>query len=649
MTIGQFKIRTRLAVVLGLFVIFMFLFILLGISSLGQINDQMEKIVKINSTKIWYANMIQDSLHTMDKSVLTIISTKDEVARSFEKVKILTARSTYGGALEKLETLEKNKKGKELLQRLKDILAVEEKNNESTLEKTLDGRSEQAITFYMQTQRPYALNLQQICAELVAYEKQQSDLHYQESVRIYNKTRNSFLFIGALATLSGLLIAIFFARSITRPLAEGVRIANRLAEGDFTVPIEVQAGDETGQLLLALKNMAEKLKQVQSLEQQLLQSQKLENVGRLAGGIAHDFNNLLTVIGGFSELTLRKMNGNESLKNNIREIQKAAERAGNLTRQLLAFSRRQIMEMKNVDLNLLLKDLEKMLARLINEDIEFNLIMAQDLGTVMVDPGQIEQVIVNLVVNAKDAMPSGGRLTIETANCELDETFCQNHVGSVSGPYVRLSVSDTGIGMTPEVKKKVFEPFFTTKEMGKGTGLGLSMVYGIVKQSGGHVWVYSEEGYGTTCKIYLPRQETQADPVLRQEEVVQLARRTETVLLVEDEPSVRSLSASVLRDQGYQVLEAGNGLEALHLAREKEVNRINLLLTDVIMPKMSGRELADTLIGLHPEMKVLFTSGYTDDVIAHHGVLEPDTAFLQKPFTPISLARKVQEVFEPQG
>ena len=271
---------------------------------------------------------------------------------------------------------------------------------------------------------------------------------------------------------------------------------------------------------------------MKSLEQQLVQAQKLENVGRLAGGIAHDFNNLLTVIGGFSDLALRKVNGNESLKHNILEIQKASERAGNLTRQLLAFSRRQVLEMKIVDLNLLLKDLEKMLGRVIRENIEIKIIPATDLGKVWVDPGQMEQVILNLVVNARDAMPSGGRFIIETTNAEVDEFFCQNHLGAVPGQYVRLTVSDTGIGMSAEIKEQAFEPFFTTKEKGKGTGLGLSTVYGIVKQSGGYIWVDSEEGCGTSFNIYFPRREGQADALTLTEETRALQLRNETILLV---------------------------------------------------------------------------------------------------------------------
>jgi CheY-like chemotaxis protein len=270
--------------------------------------------------------------------------------------------------------------------------------------------------------------------------------------------------------------------------------------------------------------------------------------------------------------------------------------------------------------------------------------MAADLGKVKIDPGQIEQAIVNLVVNARDAMPSGGYLTIEIANVDLDESYCYTHLGATPGPHVLLSVSDTGMGMAPEVKERLFEPFFTTKEKGKGTGLGLSMVYGIVKQNGGHIWIYSEVGHGTTCKIYLPRVEAQTAPVMYQDELTPLPRGAETIFLVEDEPSVRNLAAISLRGQGYTVLEAQDGIEALRVAEKEGINCIGLLLTDVVMPRMGGKELADKLKSVRPELRVLFTSGYTDDAIVHHGVLDAGIAFLPKPFTRASLARKVREV-----
>jgi PAS domain S-box-containing protein len=386
--------------------------------------------------------------------------------------------------------------------------------------------------------------------------------------------------------------------------------------------------------------------EMRGLEEQFRQSQKMEAVGRLGGGIAHDFNNLLTIIKGYSQLSLLDLKENDPLWGNIQEIQKATQRATDLTRQLLAFSRRQILDLKVLDLNTLLKDLDKMLRRIIGEDIELTTLLAENLGRVKIDPGQFEQMILNLAVNARDAIPSGGKLTIETANVVLDEEYARTHVSVTPGPYVRLSVSDTGVGIPLEVKEKVFEPFFTTKEKGKGTGLGLSTVYGIVKQSGGNIWVYSEPAYGTTFKIYLPRVEEDLDTLYGQDETDFLPRGSETVLLVEDEPSVRDLAHRLLSQQGYRVLEATDGKEALHVVQEHIGEKIHLLLTDVVMPQMGGKELADQLKLLRPDIKVLYTSGYTDDAIVHHGVLEPGTHFLQKPFSPKTLSHKMREVLD---
>ncbi len=383
-----------------------------------------------------------------------------------------------------------------------------------------------------------------------------------------------------------------------------------------------------------------------SLQEQLRQSQKMEAIGQLAGGIAHDFNNLLTVIKGYSQLSLLDLKENDPLCGNIQEIEKATRRATDLTRQLLAFSRRQILDLKVLDLNVLLKDLEKMLRRIIGEDIQLVTLLSEDLGKVKIDPGQIEQVIFNLAVNAKDAMPSGGKLTIETANVELDEEYAHAHVSVAPGRYLRLSISDTGIGMTQEVKERVFEPFFTTKEKGKGTGLGLSMVYGIVKQSNGNVWVYSEPGRGTTFKIYLPRTEEKADSLHGQEKTGFFPTGSETILLVEDDELVRDLANRLLKQLGYKVLEATNGQEALGVVKEHDGETIHLLLTDIVMPQMGGKDLADWLKISRPNVKVLYTSGYADNAIVHHGVLDPGTHFVQKPFSLKTLSHKVREVLD---
>jgi PAS domain S-box-containing protein len=383
---------------------------------------------------------------------------------------------------------------------------------------------------------------------------------------------------------------------------------------------------------------------IASLQEQLMQSQKMEAIGRLAGGIAHDFNNLLTVIQGHAQLSLLGVKEGGRLRENIEEIQRASERAEALTRQLLAFSRRQIMEMQVLDLNQVLQRLDKMLRRVIGEDIELMTFLSEPTGKVKADPGQIEQVIMNIAVNARDAMPNGGKLLIETANVELDEEYARAHIAVNPGRYVMISLSDTGTGMTQEVKEQIFEPFFTSKERGKGTGLGLSTVYGIVKQSGGSIWIYSELGKGTTVKIYLPQVD---EPLgeLKEDVFREIPCGSETILIVEDEETVRKLTVRVLERQGYKLLEASDGNEALLLCEEFK-DSIHLILTDVVMPGMSGRKLVDFLKEICPEIKALYMSGYTDNAIVHHGMLEEGIEFIQKPFTMEKLAGKVREVLD---
>lgn len=381
------------------------------------------------------------------------------------------------------------------------------------------------------------------------------------------------------------------------------------------------------------------------LEAQLLQAQRMESIGRLAGGVAHDFNNVLTVISGYTELALTELPPDHPIAADLNEIRKGAARATDLTRQLLAFARKQIIEPRILSLNDLIIDMDRMLRRLIGEDIELVTLPAPDLWSVKVDLGQIEQVLVNLAVNARDAMPEGGRLTIETQNVMLDAGYTQRHANVVPGSYVMLAVSDTGTGMSSELQAHAFEPFFTTKEVGKGTGLGLATCYGIIKQHGGNIWVYSEEGQGTTFKIYLPQADAPAEDLVRLNPAATLPRGRETVLVVEDEDAVRGIATRVLRDQGYTVLEATRGIDALQLAQSHD-GGIQLLLTDVVMPHMSGKVLAKQLVHIYPHVKVLFMSGYTDNAIVHHGQLDAGIAFLQKPFTPDTLAHKVREVLD---
>ncbi len=381
-----------------------------------------------------------------------------------------------------------------------------------------------------------------------------------------------------------------------------------------------------------------------SLERQLLQAQKMEAVGRLAGGIAHDFNNVLTGIFGYVGLLLEGLPTLSPLRPDLEEIRSAAERAAALTRQLLAFSRKQVLQTRVLDLNELLTDLDRLLRRLLGEDIDIVTKLDPALGAVRADAGQLEQVVVNLAVNARDAMPGGGRLTIETRNAELDEDYVRGHGPVRPGSYVMFALSDTGTGMSPETMSHLFEPFFTTKEAGKGTGLGLATVYGIVKQSGGYVWCYSEPGLGTTFKVYLPRVD---EPVDRRPARVAASptRGSETVLVVEDETALRTLTRRVLERHGYTVLDAASAEAAATLAQGYAAP-IHLLLADVVLPGGSSRELADALLMQRPQLKVLFMSGYTEDAIVHRGVLAANTPFINKPFSADGLVAKVREVLD---
>ena len=393
------------------------------------------------------------------------------------------------------------------------------------------------------------------------------------------------------------------------------------------------------------KEKAEALEALRQSQEQLLQSQKLEAVGQLAGGVAHDFNNLLTVIGGYSALLLRVSGMNEADREKVEEVGKAAQRATSLVRQLLAFSRKQVLQPEVLNPNRLVEEISKMLQRLIGEDIEVVMSLSPDVGQIKVDLGQLEQVLTNLVVNARDAMPNGGKITVETENVELDQAYCDIHIAVNPGPYVMLAVSDTGTGMDAEIQKHIFEPFFTTKEVGNGTGLGLSTIYGIVKQSGGSIWVYSEVGRGTTFKIYLPRVDAEVSDLWADLTVEEqsLTKNTETILLVEDEDMVRKLASNLLTAQGYCVLQARDCDEAIGISK-KHSGPIELLLTDVVMPKMDGKVLSERIKVLRHDVQVLYMSGYTDDAIIHHGVLDPGANLLEKPFTAEALATKVREV-----
>jgi len=394
-----------------------------------------------------------------------------------------------------------------------------------------------------------------------------------------------------------------------------------------------------------LLGVATEITERKQLEEQLLQSQKMEAIGQLAGGVAHDFNNILTAIVGYTDLLSAEFSADDQRLEDLEEIRKAARRAAALTRQLLSFSRKQVLEPRIIDVNAVVMNLDKMLRSLMSENVELKAQLSGDLASARVDPNQLEQVIMNLAINARDAMPDGGTLTIETGNATLDEDYAARHVSAIPGAYVMLAVTDTGCGMSEEIQARIFEPFFTTKPAGRGTGLGLSTVYGIVKQSGGNIWLYSEPGKGSTFKVYLPAVDSLPENIGKAAPAQSLARGGGTVLVVEDDEQLRRLAHRALANNGFEVLEADRGGTALDIARRHK-GTIDLLLTDVIMPDTNGRKLAETLRAARPELRVIYMSGYPDRAIVNHGMLGPGDAYVAKPFTTEAITRKVREVLE---
>jgi signal transduction histidine kinase len=427
---------------------------------------------------------------------------------------------------------------------------------------------------------------------------------------------------------------------------------NTLTEADETVLLKQYSEvlirkleDKVVQLEEANRALREEYTERRRLEEQLRQAQKMEAISRLAGGVAHDFNNLLTIITGFCEEILAHLPAGHEARTSVKEILKAVDRSAALTGQLLAFSRRQVVALKVLDLNGVIRGVERMLQRVIGEDVKLETSLAENLGAVRADAGQLEQVLMNLAVNARDAMPRGGKLTVETNNIDLDEVYARLHEPAKSGPHVLLAVSDTGCGMTAEVKARIFEPFFTTKGPGKGTGLGLATIQGIVSQLGGHIVAYSEENIGTSFKIYLPRLADSVRPDGGETSLQPVRGGTESILLVEDDALLRNLLRNTLRDAGYSVTAAGDGNEALRLAARQR-GPLDIIVTDVIMPGMGGRQMVEQLVTTFPKVKVLYLSGYTDDAVIRHGILHDQVPFLQKPFTSAALQRKVREVLD---
>jgi PAS domain S-box-containing protein len=473
-----------------------------------------------------------------------------------------------------------------------------------------------------------------------------------------NRAGRNMIGIGEVEDLSRTHVSDYFTEEVGRfilnevvptSIKTGVWVGETalLTRSGSEIPVSMVAiahKDAAGEVKFLSKIMRD-LTDVKKLEEQVRQAQKMDAVGQLAGGVAHDFNNLLTIISGYSDILLAMLPANDPKRSSLKAISEAGERAAGLTRQLLAFSRQTVLEPQVLDLNGVVKDAEKMLRRMIGEDILLTTVLDPSIRRAKVDPGQMGQVLMNLAVNARDAMPQGGKLTIETKNVELDEAYINTHVEVQAGRYVLLTVSDTGNGMPPEIKARIFEPFFTTKGVGKGTGLGLSVVHGIVKQSNGNIGVYSEVGVGTTFKVYLPAVEDEVAPLTSAFDPTKLGRGSETVLLVEDEDGVREIALLTLQTYGYNVLSAASGKEALRVV-SKHKGGIDILVTDVVMPEMSGRQLAEALRPQFPQMKVLYLSGYTDDAVVRHGILQAEVAFLQKPYTPIVLHRKVKQVLE---
>lgn len=639
----RMKIGVRLGIGLSVILIFMIMVAAFGIYSLHDVNKKINIIVKQNNKQIWYANVIKDSVHVIDQALLIIIQAKDYGTMSYERVRIMTAVATYKDALTELEGMEsKNGTPSEYIDRVKNALS----SLNSIYRRVVSLGKDEKLTVeeYLNKIRPATMmQLHQLCAELVQYEEAQSSARYREAERIY---RNAFwVFFTLFITVAGIatVIAVKLTRSITRPISEGVDVANRLANGDLSVNIEVKNTDETGQLLNAMKNMVERLKETKELERQLIQSQKLETMGRLTSGIAHDFNNLLNVILGNAQLIKMYAPCEGKIQDRCLSIEEAVFKAADFVKQLLAFSKKQMLDLKTVDLNKTVRDFEKMIRRMVNEDITIEINTERVLSPVCADISQINQVILNLIVNAREAMPQGGKLTLETSMEHLNGSSAGKHGNVAEGEYVVLTAKDNGIGIDRELQNKIFEPFFTTKE--QGTGLGLSVVYGIIKQHNGFIDVLSEIGKGTTFKVYLPAQTAVTSTETTATQKGELKRGSETVLIVEDDKILRELLSETVRTFGYTVYTASNGIEGIELFNEHS-GAIDIVLLDVIMPKLGGRETYEAMKKIKPSVNVLFVTGYGPSIIDNNILSDDSVGIIQKPYSAEVISKKIRDMLD---
>jgi signal transduction histidine kinase/FixJ family two-component response regulator len=649
------KIGTRLSAGMILILIFMLVLIILGLSSMRIISEKMNDAVRVTSIKTWYAGLIKDAKHTIDEAVLTALLSENDSEKAFEHVRILTARATYQNALEQLERLEETKKGKELLMQLRETLSGARVHSEKILGLINRGKTLQAAGLYRKDLRPAALRLEQLSTELAAYEQELGTFYYDQALKRYEMTRNIFLIMGFMIIATAIAAAVILTRSITRPLKEGVEIANRLAEGDLGVEITPKGKDESSQLFSAMRNMVEKLRQIKVLEQQLLQSQRLETVGRLAGGIAHDFNNLLTIMLGNAELMKLQMSSQSlsptnprdfsAVRQKIRErcesIEAAVSRAKDFVKQLLVFSKQQALELKTVDLNQVVQDFEKMMRRMVGEHIEMKIVCLPGLPETNLDVGQINQVLLNLVVNAREAMPHGGEIIIGTSFVPIAADSAADYPPDTEpGRYLVMTVKDTGAGMESAVVDKIFDPFFTTKE--NGTGLGLSVVYGIVKKHGGFIKVETEKGAGTSFSVFLP---ATGDIAMREREAQKhFVRGRETILLMEDDDDLRPIVCDVLTAMGYKVYMAANGARGLSVFAEKS-DIFDLVITDMVMPKIGGLAAYREIRKLRTDIACLVITGYGPV----EGMQLPDEQgvhIMQKPFTLDALSETIRKILD---